>query len=96
MSEENKNIFVDNIKTLSEPDNFQKYVLGTKKNGQPRAIYDIVKDVTNIKKKKKGKKHKKKKHRKNSVPEAQISLYMSSKRRKKKKKHKKHWNINDY
>ena len=31
---------------LATPDGMQKYILGTKKNGQPRALYDIVKDFT--------------------------------------------------
>lgn len=37
-------------------DGIQQYVLGTKKNGEPRAVYDIIKDYTVPKKKKKHKK----------------------------------------
>lgn len=94
MSEEKTiSVFVQNVSTLTEPENFQKYIMGTKKNGQPRAVYDIIKELTGIKKEKKKKKGKKKKH-KNKVPDAQISFYRTHKK-KKKKKHK-YWNINDF
>ena len=57
MSDEIKNnekaggIFIDNITTLMSPEGVQKYILGTKKNGNPRAVYDVIKDFTQPKKK---------------------------------------------
>jgi len=36
-------------------DSFQKYVLGYKKNGSPRAIYDVFRDYQKMRKKKKKK-----------------------------------------
>jgi len=72
---------IENLEKLTNPDNFQKYVLGYKKNGQPRAAYDVIKDVYIEPKKKK-----KKKHDKNN-PYNTYSFYMNAK--KKKKKHKK-------
>ena len=33
------------LKKAMTAENFQKYILGTKKNGAPRAVYDIIKDV---------------------------------------------------
>lgn len=78
---ENKSTLMNNLASISKPENIQKYILGTKKNGCPRALYDIVKDYTRPKKKKKkgtdgntyslylqtkhGKKHNKKKKKKN-------------------------------
>ncbi len=92
MADEKKtSILAANVKILSDPENFQKYILGTKGNGQPRALYDVVRDCTGIKKKKK--KHKGKK---NSVPATQISFYTGLKKKKKHKnkgKNKKHWHI---
>ena len=59
MSEE-KNVFIENMKVLASPEGMQRYLFGTKKNGTPRAVYDIVKDYTKPKKGKKKKKNKKK------------------------------------
>ena len=73
---------------LTTPDGMQKFFLGTKKNGQPRAVYDVVKFYTSPKKaKKKGKKH--------SDDTSMYSFYLNTKGgKKKKKKHKKdHWHI---
>lgn len=82
------NNLLKNLAVLSEPVNFQKYILGTKGNGQPRALYDIVKDYTEPKKKKKKKK--------NPSPDA-YQLFLTSKKKKKKHKKKKHkkdyWHI---
>ena len=81
------NPIVDNIAMLTEPDNFQKYILGTKKNGQPRALYDVVRDYTVPKKDKK----KKKKHKNDS---SIYSLYVTGgKKKKKHKKKNKYWHI---
>lgn len=87
MSEEKKtpSIFIDNLAVLTSPEGFQKYVLGTKKNGSPRAIYDIVKDYQKPKKKK-NKKDKKKKG-------TSYSFYLTSKKKKKKKNKNEHWHI---
>ena len=74
---------------LTTPDGMQKFFLGTKKNGQPRAVYDVVKFYTNPKKsKKKGKKH-------DDESASMYSFYLNTKGgKKKKKKHKKdHWHI---
>lgn len=68
-------------------DNIQKYVLGTKKNGTPRAVYDIVKDFLPEKKKK----HKKKKKDKKDAGDNTYEVYL--KKRGKKKKKSKHWHI---
>ena len=83
-----KNVFVDNLMVLTSPEGIQKYVMGTKKNGTPRAVYDIVKDVFDIDTKKKKKKHKKN-AKKRSL--SAYDFYISKK--KKHKKHKKHWHI---
>lgn len=80
-----KTIVASNLIALSDLDNFQKYILGTKKNGQPRALYDVVKDQTAPKKKKKGKKH--------SDGPNSYELLLTAKKKKKKKKNKKHWHI---
>lgn len=95
MSEEKKtntvnSVFVENMMTLMTPDGVQKYILGTKKNGTPRAVYDVVRDYTKPKKKKKDKKKK----GKNKVP-ASYSFYLntSAGKKKKKKKKDKHWHI---
>ena len=102
MSNEIKNnekhsIFVENMATLMSPDGFQKYVLGTKKDGTPRAIYDILKDYNKPKKKKK----KNGKKKKSSDIPTSYSFYLSTtsdkkKKKKNKKKNKdknKHWHI---
>lgn len=89
------NIFIENITTLMSPEGVQKYILGTKKNGTPRAVYDVVKDYTSTKKK--NKKGKKKKKHSDELPTS-YSFYLSSssgkkKKNKKKKKKDKHWHI---
>lgn len=84
-------VLADNLAVLMSPEGVQKYILGTKKNGTPRAVYDVVKDYTKPKKKKKNKK----KDKKHDVP-ASYAFYLSSKSSKKKKKNKKkdkHWHI---
>lgn len=87
MSEEKtQSVLLDNLAVLTSPDGFQKYILGTKKNGTPRAVYDIVRDYTKPKKKKK--KDKSKKCKKGN---STYGFYLNTK--KKKKKHKKHWHI---
>lgn len=91
-TEKNTSVFAENIAALMTPEGVQKYILGTKKNGTPRAIYDVVKDYTHPKKKKK--KDKKKKN-KDKIPST-YSFYLSSPSGKKKKKNKKkdkHWHI---
>lgn len=88
------NVLLENLSVLMTPDGVQKYILGTKKNGSPRAVYDVVKDYTEPKKKKKGKKKGKKKNKVN-VPTS-YSFYLSTKSSKKKKKDKKkdkYWHI---
>lgn len=82
-----KNVFVDNMMVLASPEGIQKYIMGTKKNGQPRAAYDIIKDIWGIDDKKKKRKKKSKKSKKHSL--SAYDFYVS----KKKKKHKKHWHI---
>ncbi len=80
-----KNVFIENLAVLATPEGIQKYILGTKKNGVPRAVYDIIKDC-----KKKDKK-KKKKHKKHEA--SSYKFYLESKDKKKKKKKNKHWHI---
>jgi len=63
-------------------DSFQKYVLGYKKNGMPRAVYDVFKDYQKIKKKKK-------KKDRSSKDDEYIMYFPSLLNTKKKKKHKK-------
>jgi hypothetical protein len=63
---------------ISTMENVQKYVLGHKKNGDPRAIYDVFRDYVNPKKAK----HNKKKR-------DSFSLLLET--RKKKRKKNKHW-----
>ena len=84
-----KNVFVDNMMVLTSPEGIQKYIMGTKKNGNTRAEYDIVKDVFDIDSKKKHKKKHKKHSKKHSL--SAYDFYVSKK--KGKKKHKKHWHI---
>lgn len=78
-----ESIFVTIAKNIT-PDNIQKYLLGTKKNGTPRAVYDIVKDYTKPKKKKK--------KSKKSTKIDNYKLYLTKSPKKKKKK-KDHWHI---
>lgn len=89
MADEKNSVFLKNLTVVLSPENFQKYVLGTKKNGNPRAIYDIVKDYTVPKKKGK----KKKKKNKNNTIGGTYSFYLDTKKKKGKKKKKKHWHI---
>lgn len=80
---------VDNLAVMTKPENIQKYILGTKKNGQPRAVYDIIKDYTLPK-------HKKKKKKKHESKPTAYSLYLQtkgSKKKKKKKKMDKYWHV---
>ena len=90
MADEEKkvpSILVENLSILTTPEGIQKYILGTKKNGNPRAVYDVVKDYTKMEKK-----HKKKKKKKNGS--SSYEFYISTKKGKKKKKNKKkHWHI---
>lgn len=81
-------VFVENMAVLTTPEGFQKYMLGTKKNGTPRAVYDIVKDYTKPKKKKK------KKDKKKGDSSSTYAFYLGNKKGKKKKKKKNdHWHI---
>lgn len=94
MSETNKsgkNQLKENISVLATLEGFQKYILGTKKNGSPRAVYDVVKDYTKPVKNKKKKDKKKKK----DLPSSTYSFYLGTKhgKKKKKKNKKKHWHI---
>ena len=63
----------DIVTSVLTADNVKTYLLGTKKNGKPRAIYDIVKSQTSKKKKKKKKQ------------DDTYSLYLGVKKKKKKK-----------
>lgn len=86
----NEHPILDNLAVLSTPENIQKYFFGTKKNGDPRAVYDIVRDYTKPKKKKK-----KKKKSKVAQPST-YDFYVSARKRKKKHKKKKNkdfWHI---
>ena len=85
MADEKKSTVLTNLAELATPEGVQKYLFGFKKNGQPRAVYDIVKDYT-----KPGKK-KKKKDKKNA--ENSFSFYLNTKKGKKKKKKNDHWHI---
>lgn len=90
MADEKNSVILSNLAALAQPENFQKYILGTKGNGQPRAVYDVVKDYTRPKKKKK--KHKKQQQ----IAGYPLYLTTSKKKKKKKKKHKnrnKYWHI---
>lgn len=73
---------LENLAVLSTPENIQKYFFGTKKNGDPRAVYDIVRDYTKPKKKKKKKKSK-------AAQPSTYDFYVSARKRKKKHKKKK-------
>lgn len=92
MADEKKtpSVIVENLSILATPEGIQKYILGSKKNGTPRAVYDIVRDYTKLGKKKKKDKSKKKKKDKSSTS---YEFYLNSKKGKKKKKLKKHWHI---
>lgn len=85
----NEHPILDNLAVLSTPENIQKYFFGTKKNGDPRAVYDIVRDYTKPKKKKKKKKSK-------VAQPSTYDFYVSARKRKKKHKKKKNkdfWHI---
>jgi len=81
-----QNPLVENLAVLTTPENIQKYFFGTKKNGAPRAVYDIVRDYTKPKKKKK-------KHKKKDLSPSTYDFYVSAKKRKKKHKKKKNKNF---
>ena len=85
------NVILNNLAILMTPENVQKYILGNKKDGNPRAVYDVIRDYTKPKKKKK--KNKNNKESKNSG--SRYNLYVTTKKKKKKKKNKKnkHWHI---
>lgn len=85
----NEHPILENLAVLSTPENIQKYFFGTKKNGDPRAVYDIVRDYTKPKKKKKNKK-------KSNAQPSTYDFYVSARKRKKKHKKKKNkdfWHI---
>ena len=88
------NVILNNLAILMTPENVQKYILGNKKDGNPRAVYDVIRDYTKPKKKKKKNKNKNNKESKNSG--SRYDLYVTTKKKKKKnKKNKKnkHWHI---
>lgn len=68
---------VEVLATIFSPETLQTYILGTKSSGKPRAIYDVYRDHTKPKKKKK----------KGSKPE-KYSLYFGPAKKKGKKKDK--------
>ena len=76
------------FEVLGTPEGFQKYILGTKKDGNPRAVYDIVRDYIPPKKK-----SKKKKKDKKSEDNSLYDLYRVKKGKKKKKSKIKYWHI---
>lgn len=80
-----KETFVKNMEILTSPAGIQKYILGTKKNGQPRAVYDVVRDYTLPKKKKK----------KSKKQDSMYSFYLGygGGKKKKRKKKDKYWHI---
>ena len=90
--EKKNNVLLENLAIITTPENVQKYILGTKKDGNPRALYDVIRDYTKPGKKKK-KKHKK---NKNHDDLTSYSLYVTTKKKGKKKgkkKKNKHWHI---
>ena len=86
MAEKEKSKLLENLEELATPEGVQKYLFGFKKNGQPRAVFDIIKTYTKPKKKKNKKKHK-------DDPNNSYSFYLNTRGKKKKKKDKKHWHI---
>jgi len=75
MSEEKKsNKVLEKVLEIVTMENIQKYVLGTKKSGSPRAVYDIIRDYSRPKKRKKYK-----------GDGNSYSLYLRAKKNKKKK-----------
>ena len=87
MSDKKHSVFVDNLTVLATPEGFQKYIFGTKKNGQPRALYDVVKDFTP--------KRKKKKHKNKDKGTTSYKFYTTVKKKngKKNKNKNKYWHI---
>jgi hypothetical protein len=85
MNEEKRKL-LNEICKLITGDNIQRYMFGSKKNGQPRAVYDIVKDCL----KKKGKK-KRKKNKSRGAVDLFISESFKKKKGKKKRKNKPGW-----
>ena len=75
---------IEVVSKFATAENVEKYVLGVDKNGKPRAIYDVAKDVFSKKKKKKHKKS-----RRGST----LDIFVKTKKDKKKKKKNKHWHI---
>ena len=83
MSDEKKeNSLGEKLSELITAENIQKYVLGSTKEGNPRAIYDVVRDFIKPKKKKK----KGKKGESSIVDE--YAVFRKKKKGKKKKKNK--------
>ena len=81
-----KNTLVEVLEKVVTPENIQKYIFGTKKSGQPRALYDILKDYTVDTKRKK-----KNKDDEDGDP---FSVILSVKNKgKRKKKKSKHWYV---
>ena len=80
-----------NMGELFTPNGIQKYILGYKSSGKPRAVYDVIRDFTGISVKEKDNKKKKKHHKNDST----FSLYLTNKKKKKKKNKKKnkYWHI---
>lgn len=84
MSDEKKeNSLGEKLSELITAENIQKYVLGSTKEGNPRAIYDVVRDFIKPKKKKK----KKGKKGKYSIVD-EYAVFRKKKKGKKKKKNK--------
>ena len=83
MSEKGSKL-VENLASMVTAENIQKYVLGTNKAGQPRALYDVAKDIFGGKKKKK---------KKSKGGNSSLDIFVNTKKKKKKKKKSKHWHI---
>lgn len=76
------------IKEVFTEDNIKNYILGTKKNGSPRAIYDVIKESREPACEKK----RKKKHKGGSSYDLYLGVKKKGKK-KGKKKHNKQWYI---
>jgi replicative DNA helicase len=88
MSKDEKEKIIETVSAIMTGDNIQKFILGVKKSGHPRALYDILKDCVKYKKKKK---KDKKKSSKNPY-----DIYLKRRKKKNKKngkKLKKYWHI---
>ena len=83
-TKKNEGIGIGNVTITGE--SLQRYVLGYKRSGQPRAIYDVFKDFMYEPKKKSGKKKKK-----NKDMSGKDIYRLLNKTRKKSKKNKNHW-----